>query len=1365
MRALWVLPFLLFAPLQAQEADGELLKNPGFNEDADGDELPDGWSTSHDRIVWREKVYMGKDYEILSAPGAYVLATQSVRLIPGEKYTISFRARGEETGIAGALIVHGEERPTREMPILWNVALTEQFEEYVATFVAPNPVAVLYIYNLARDKGRVAYDHVSLRQGDPDHAIIGQLSFRPIDRPLQPPLQTPHIDWATPTAGGPVKAFSTIRTFRCQREFLDLCQCIDLDYDLIHTGYDGDECTSETGRRAMERLKESAYETYIIPSRVGGQLLEDIKKRVEAGAGLVIVEGFGQAGKFLDPGDLQEAAEDHYLRRGVPWDIMPEKILRSVQVGQLGQGRVVRLLFPLDVARAWGILPYESNLESYKSRQFEYWHYWTSLLSRAILWSARREGQARLSLAEAGPSSFEVAAADAPEGARLRYMVRSGREIRFDGALLRTGMQQIALDGQGAASLPIPQELPAGTVIADVMLQDAAGDVLDWGSFVSSSPQRVQIAAVTADKEAYLPGEPAVVEVRLTAEAAVPATVRCRAIDPFGRVIWQEEQSREVAAGETVLGFSADLSGALRTHLKAFVSVLCDGEEQDSRWCTLLRPDVGEAAAAADFLVAPWGSGMTPPIQHAQFMARTVELGLNAEFATTPYVATEFGLPIAGYIGGAGAFREDNYTADGVRSRCLSDPAVVEHYTTQAREQAATQKPFGLYAVGITDEGFLTSRHKRHEVCFSPPCQEAYRTWLRERYGTLEALNAQWDTEYDDWSQVGGVRTEDVRGKTNFSPFVDFRTFMTDLWVQSCRTITDAYHEVCPHTPVGHTNTFGVTPFDGNDYWKLCTKTGFGWGQEYSEAIKGSAHKAIFDIWRSFTETPEALATRPEQEQPFFNHGWIGYDHRVAAAHYEPWWLALHGARGISYFATNSIEAARNISWSLIFPTLSTTEFSQAVAEALADLRGGCGKLLMEYERQAPQIALLWSHPSMLVAWCESTWEEVEPNERPGTDAYGSHFRSALDFRQHVNELQLDYEYLSPEQVLQAGGLEKHRLLYLPFTVAGSPELVEALEAYVQAGGVLVGDLRCLRTDEHGKPLAGSPALQRLFGVSRTGDGVDYGETEVTFTAAAEGLDLTGWQAEVHGRESLTAAGATALAAHASGEPAVFVQRRGEGLSVYLNFRLPEYDVATRELVAQLTSVAGVPRPVQVSALQGEAPPRCYERNTFSRGPITVHGLVRDHRRCTDTDPVTVDFGVESHLYDIRARRYLGHVSQTRATIAPGGAALYACLPYRVSGLEVRVPERIEAGAQLPVEVTVGAEGGQPGDHVVHLQVIDAAGRAQLQYAENHVAVGGQLRLSLPTALNDRPGTCRVRARDLLSGETREAIFEMAAAG
>lgn len=1340
-------------PQQAEE----LLKNPGFDIDADGNGLPDGWNTSDATIKRQETVYLSGNYEIGSKPNTYVLATQPLMLQPGKHYTIRITARGTEDSLLGALLVHGPQRPTQEFPVLWNVQPSAKHEEYTGTFVAPNPVCSLYLYNVSR-KGSVFYDSVSLREGLPDQLLITQLSVAKIDRPLSEPPVTRHIPYAKPLVGGPLKAFITQRTLRSRRETLELAQRLDLDCDMLGTGYLGDEAVSETGRRAMQRMKDSYYELYVVNSRLTPAAAKQIAERVQAGAGLVVIEGFGRISSFLEAKTLAEAPPEHALRQGVPWDQMPEKILSGVQYGQLGKGRVVRLNFPTETSRVWGMLPLETSREAWNARQFEYWEWWYSALARAMVWAARGETPVKMTpgASEAGKPAVQVSGA--PEGSKATVIYRSSRELRFETPTrILPALKSTVPVKDGILQVTAPDDLPAGRVFAEVMLHDVQGQTLNWGSYALQTPQAVKISEMGLDKETYRASDPVRVTLKLQPQSACDMRVEARLIDAFGRVIAASDLARKYSAGPQQEALTLKPGRPLCVQHRLFVRVLVGGREQDSRWLPVRVPETGPKLAAQDFIATTWGAGMLHPAVMEDLGELTKDLGLNSEFAIDQRFAGEHGMLAAGYSGGGGAFREEAHSKD-IRQQCLSDPKVVQAFCDKAREAAALQQPEGGYAVGITDEAFLSYHNQRQELCFCPLCQVRFQEWLQERYPSLEALNAQWGTGYTSWEQVRGTKTEEIRGKENFAPFVDFRTFMTDQWITACRQITDAYHEVAPQTPMGHTNTFGVNPFNGNDYWKLCTQTGFGWGQEYSEAIKASGNKAIFELWRSFVETPEAKASRKD-DTPFFNYGWIGYDRKTEAARYEPWWLALHGSRGVSYYATVSMDEAKGRSWCLIYPTLSYTPYSQAVKETLPDLREGCGKLLMEYQREQPKVAILWSHPSMLTAWCESTSDEAgEPNEREGTDAYGLWNVEALNFRQHLNELQLDYQYVAPEQILKGDILKQYPLLIMPVTVALEPALVEKLEAYMQAGGLVVGDIRCLRTDEHGKPDAAG-GMERIFGVKRLGT-VDYGKTQVTVKDMAEGLGLRGKALDLYAREALQPAGATALAAHGAGEPALLVMNHGKGASLYLNFALPKYDVTIRELMKQIVARAGISRTVTVENGKADTPPRCWERNTFSRGPISVHALIRDHRRCQDSDPVTIDFGSRSHVYDIRGRKYVGQVTSTQAVTAPGGTVLYACLPYKVAGLQVKAPANIKAGQSLSLTATVQAA-GKLGDHVVHVELIDPSGQSPLPYRSNQLAPGGKLDLTLPLALNEQPGVWTMRVRDVLTGTTGEAKLKV----
>ena len=70
--------------------------------------------------------------------------------------------------------------------------------------------------------------------------------------------------------------------------------------------------------------------------------------------------------------------------------------------------------------------------------------------------------------------------------------------------------------------------------------------------------------------------------------------------------------------------------------------------------------------------------------------------------------------------------------------------------------------------------------------CRCPLCQEKWRTWLKERYGTIDELNKRWWTSfwsmrYTDWSQV--EPPSPVGQSSNTSMQVDWRRFST----QQCK--------------------------------------------------------------------------------------------------------------------------------------------------------------------------------------------------------------------------------------------------------------------------------------------------------------------------------------------------------------------------------------------------------------------------------------------------------------------------------------------------------------------------------------------------------------------------------------------------
>ena len=74
--------------------------------------------------------------------------------------------------------------------------------------------------------------------------------------------------------------------------------------------------------------------------------------------------------------------------------------------------------------------------------------------------------------------------------------------------------------------------------------------------------------------------------------------------------------------------------------------------------------------------------------------------------------------------------------------------------------------------------GFWPNEGGALGFCYCPHTLNRFRTWLRDRYGSLETLNAVWATAFGGWEEV-----EPPRKHTFVPSFVDWRFFMNDVYI------------------------------------------------------------------------------------------------------------------------------------------------------------------------------------------------------------------------------------------------------------------------------------------------------------------------------------------------------------------------------------------------------------------------------------------------------------------------------------------------------------------------------------------------------------------------------------------------------
>jgi len=132
----------------------------------------------------------------------------------------------------------------------------------------------------------------------------------------------------------------------------------------------------------------------------------------------------------------------------------------------------------------------------------------------------------------------------------------------------------------------------------------------------------------------------------------------------------------------------------------------------------------------------------------------------------------------------------------------------------------------------------------------------------------------------------------------------------------------------------------------------------------------------------------------------------------------------------------------------------------------------------------------------------------------------------------------------------------------------------------------------------------------------------------------------------------------------------------------------------------------------------------------------------------------------EGYVYDIRAGRALGKQKQLTVQLDAYEPALFSTSPAAIPTVKVSGPRRLRAGETGTFSLSL--VGASPAAlHIFRLDLVDPSGTIVPHYSGNLLAFNGHATMSLPLSLNDRVGKWQIRTRDLLSGLTRAAIFEV----
>jgi hypothetical protein len=1222
-------------------------------------------------------------------------------------------------------------------------------------------------------------------------------------------VASPHVDWQNPDASGPVRGLFAPRG-GSGRAMVELMQRFELQpvtvtfepdlglhrwafgdfYGTRALGYDHvtDKFTISYAYLTSELESDRPLDVIVLPPLRGWQemppeLRQALLKRVSEGCGLVLLQPTGAgpaAGELwkLSPltGEVRmekyrprsadqpvdrpaglgsagawKAEGDNYITRGIPFGLIPAADINRLRysptggaqvlirgedsspilaVGQYGKGRVA--------AFAWedgGMFPLvQKPLENKNGLPCQEYLY--ALLGRTVRWAAGKDlpdeviSSPGLVSDPAGKSLALKARVAFRPGSRLRCVLRDSEwGTRADTC--------VAAPGDGNFSLAFPGVTPSGRLIADMWLVHADGAVADFATTFHDFPKTASLAGIELASGTVKLGDKVTGKLKLS---GLPSRVALALTDNRDRLL--DADTLELAA-DSEADFALSTASCLAR--RAVVTARLLSTRNETVQAARAEVFVDRPHAWDDYEVMMYRFSPEILAGQWQFLDRYMErLGVTAWAAIDPdfvflsnlNIQAETRLDTEESLDGEGEkpYREAKRLYVQTRDKkylqrlhCMHDPLYLEQEKQSVQSQIGKFKKFGPLSYYCYEEPSFTHYGDAFDLCFSPQTLTAFRGWLKTRYGSLAALNAEWGTSFKDWESVIPDDTFGAQKRGVYASWADHRTFMEQTYAENYAWVRSAVREIDPQGLVMMTGTQRTVPQNGYDYYLLDQTIDH--TQPYGEPER---HRAFMRQGGKIT-------------------GCTGYGVFGPKLAYEIWSRLFYGH-----------TAGSAIFWqfSTLDPDYRLSKSGRDMMQNFAEIRhGGIAKLLSGASWTPSEVVLFWSMPSIHGTWIQDG-KIVEEDGAPSAafDRWEFNYES---WRWLLEDLGVPYRVMSYQMLDQdwlAGAGAK--ILVLPNTIALSAEGAEKVRRFVEAGGVVVGDVQTALMDGHCKWL-GKGALDDVFGVRGAAAG---------YLPPADYTALRGAERGLARADSRVKAAGAKEQDLGPGLPAVAVNSFGRGRAYFLNAFLAGYGrlrqegggAAARASAAGLLAGAGYKPLISVAPASG-GDLKAVKMITYNLGREGfLVGLLKDYRVTGPTQDIEVRLPAAGFHYDVRSGRYLGQGSVIHTSLATGEIKLLASLPCQVRGIAIRGPESLRAGQRLELSLAVETEGAkEPGPHVFVVEVFDPAGEKALCYGANVAAEAGKAVWSLPSALSDRPGRWRVRVRDTASGVSAERAFEL----
>jgi beta-galactosidase GanA len=371
-------------------------------------------------------------------------------------------------------------------------------------------------------------------------------------------------------------------------------------------------------------------------------------------------------------------------------------------------------------------------------------------------------------------------------------------------------------------------------------------------------------------------------------------------------------------------------------------------------------------------------------------------------------------------------------------------------------------------------------------LCYCPNTLSAFRDWLQQKYGSLEALNRVWYITFGDWADI-----EPPRRFPKVPSMIDWRYFTENVYLaEALRWKADAFRRSDPgqRRILAHT---GGPRYGGSSDWRLARAVDVygsscypGWGEFQQPDVSDEQRvRNSKVVWQQVLDNA-------------FKWDYI----RSASVKGEFWTAELQGGRASGGIAPGRVPDPGDIRrWVLgalaggargicFWNHRSERFWDEAYGFGLMELDGQETPRMAEASRiaaainaQAADLFASGESPRAPVAIVidEDLWNFVNSSGDEIKNNFTSNLRG---IHQALWQEGVPVDFLDAGDVASARA--NYKVLIHPFPVALSGEAIEALRNFVRGGGTLVSGPCPGRYDRAGFGVPGEMprTLAELFG-------------------------------------------------------------------------------------------------------------------------------------------------------------------------------------------------------------------------------------------------------------------------------------------